>query len=93
MAIGFIRLRIKEPNLKRPFKVGNLGMTWFIGLLLIATIIVALVATFAVGTLMNFVIVAVISIILTLLPFWFIHLHKDSWTQEVKQLMVQQNKK
>ncbi|QNQ82226.1 amino acid permease [Lactobacillus sp. PV037] len=93
MAVGFIRLKIKEPNLKRPFKVGNLGMTWFIGLLLIATIIVALVATFAVGTWLNFIIVAVISIILTVLPFVIVHFHKDSWTQEVNELMAQQEKK
>ena len=87
MAIGFIRLRIKKPNLKRPFKVGNLGVAWFVGLLLIITIIIALVATFAVGTWMNFIIVAIISMVLTILPFWFIKIRKDSWAKEVKELI------
>lgn len=89
MAIGFIRLRIKQPNLKRPFKVGNRFVAWIVALILIATIIVGLVATFAVGTLKDFIIVAIISAVLILLPFWFVRIRKDSWTPEVKKLMAE----
>ena len=89
MAIGFIKLRIKQPNLKRPFKVGNTFVAWLIALILIATIIIALVATFAVGTLKDFIIVAIISAVLILLPFWFARIRKDSWTPEVKKLMAE----
>ena len=89
MAIGFIKLRINQPNLKRPFKVGNTFVAWLIALILIATIIIALVATFAVGTLKDFIIVAIISAVLILLPFWFVRIRKDSWTPEVKKLMAE----
>lgn len=91
MAIGFIRLRLKEPNLKRPFKVGNTFIAWIVSIVLIATIIIALIATFAVGTLSNFIIVAIISIVLTVLPFWFVKIRKDSWSSEVKELMAKDN--
>ncbi|MDE6492152.1 MAG: amino acid permease, partial [Lactobacillus sp.] len=93
MAIGFIKLRVQKPNLKRPFKVGNTFVAWVVSIVLIATIIVALIATFAVGTFINFIIVAIISIILILLPFWFVKIRKDSWTKEVKELMTQYSSK
>lgn len=93
MAIGFIKLRLQKPNLKRPFKVGNTFVAWVVSIVLIATIIVALIATFAVGTFINFIIVAIISIILILLPFWFVKIRKDSWTKEVKELMTQYSSK
>lgn len=91
MAIGFIRLRVKEPDLKRPFKVGNTFVAWLIGIVLILTITVALIATFAVGTWMNFIIVAIISAILILLPFLFVKIRKKSWSDEVKELMAKEN--
>ena len=91
MAIGFIKLRLQKPDLKRPFKVGNTFVAWIVSIVLIATIIIALIATFAVGTLSNFIIVAIISIVLTLLPFWFVKIRKDSWTSEVKDLMAKEN--
>lgn len=93
MAIGFIKLRLQKPNLKRPFKVGNTFIAWIVSIVLIATIIIALIATFAVGTLSNFIVVAIISIVLTLLPFWFVKIRKDSWTTEVKNLMTKYNLK
>lgn len=93
MAIGFIKLRLQKPNLKRPFKVGNTFVAWVVSIVLIATIIVALIATFAVGTFINFIIVAIISIVLILLPFWFVKIRKDSWTKEVKELMTQYSSK
>ncbi len=83
--------QIKDPNLKRPFKVGNTFIAWIVSIVLIATIIIALIATFAVGTLSNFIIVAIISIVLTVLPFWFVKIRKDSWSSEVKELMAKEN--
>lgn len=93
MAIGFIKLRLQKPDLKRPFKVGNTFVAWLISIILIATIVIALVATFAVGTFIDFVIVAIISAVLILLPFWFVRIRKAAWTDEVKDLMADHNSK
>ncbi|MCC4382636.1 amino acid permease [Limosilactobacillus reuteri] len=87
MAIGFIKMRVKEPNLKSDFKVGNSTVAWIIGIVLIVTIIVIMVATFIVGTLFNFIIVAGISAVIIILPFIFYHFKKDSWATEVKALI------
>lgn len=87
MAIGFIKLRIQKPDLKRPFKVGNRFVAWLVSIILILTIAIALIATFAVGTFVNFIIVAIISAVLIILPFWFVKIRKSSWTEEVKELM------
>ncbi|WP_225360421.1 amino acid permease [Limosilactobacillus reuteri] len=87
MAVGFIKMRVKEPNLKSDFKVGNSTVAWIIGIVLIVTIIVIMVATFIVGTLFNFIIVAGISAVIIILPFIFYHFKKDSWATEVKALI------
>ncbi len=93
MAIGFIKLRIQRPDIKRPFKVGNKFVAWLVTIVLILTIAIGLIATFAVGTFDNFLIVAIISIVLVLLPFWFIRIRKTSWTKEVKDLMAKTEEK
>ncbi|WP_295746798.1 amino acid permease [uncultured Limosilactobacillus sp.] len=89
MAIGFIKMRVKEPDLPTKFKVGNNFVAWLIGLVLIATIIVTLVATFSVGTLSDFIIVAVVSVVLILLPFWLYRIRNKNWKSDVAQLMKQ----
>ncbi|MEY8442082.1 amino acid permease [Lactobacillaceae bacterium 24-114] len=91
MAIGFIKMRVKEPNLKSDFKLGNKYVAWLIGLVLIVTIAVIMVATFIVGTLFNFIVVAVISAVIIILPFVFYHFKKASWATEVKDLIAKNN--
>lgn len=87
MAIGFIKMRVKEPNLKSEFKIGNSFVAWLIGLVLIITIAVIMIATFIVGTLFNFLVVAVISAVIIILPFIFFHFKKSSWATEVNNLI------
>ena len=87
MAIGFIKMRVKEPNLKSEFKIGNSFVAWLIGLILIITIAVIMIATFIVGTLFNFLVVAVISAVIIILPFIFFHFKKSSWATEVNNLI------
>lgn len=87
MAIGFIKMRVKEPNLKSEFKIGNSFVAWLIGLVLIITIAVIMIATFIVGTLFNFLVVAVISAVIIILPFIFFHFKKASWATEVNDLI------
>lgn len=87
MAIGFIKMRTQEPNLKSDFKVGNTLMAWILGIVLIMTIMVIMIATFIVGTLFNFLVVAIISAIIIAFPFISFHYKKDNWVNEVKSLM------
>ncbi|WP_404804681.1 amino acid permease [Limosilactobacillus avistercoris] len=93
MAIGFIKMRVKEPNLKSDFQVGNQFMAWLIGLVLIVTIGVIMVATFIVGTLFNFLVVAGISAVIIILPFIFFHFKKPRWATEVKALIKDNSRK
>lgn len=92
MAIGFIKMRVTEPNLKSDFKVGNTFVAWLIGLVLIVTIGVIMVATFIVGNLFNFLVVAIISAVIIILPFIFYHFKRPSWATEVKALIKADNK-
>lgn len=87
MAIGFIKMRVEKPNLTSDFKVGNTFVAWLIGLVLIITIGVIMVATFVVGTWFNFLVVAVISAVIIILPFIFFHFKKPEWAKEVDNLI------
>lgn len=69
------------------FKVGNTFVAWLIGLVLIITIGVIMVATFVVGTWFNFLVVAVISAVIIILPFIFFHFKKPEWAKEVDNLI------
>lgn len=93
MAIGFIKMRVEHPELKSSFTVGNNFVAWLVGLVLIITIGVIMVATFIVGTLFNFFVVAAISAVIIILPFIFFHFKKDSWTDEVQTLVKTESAK
>ncbi len=86
IAIAIIRLRQKQPDLERPYRLGNHGngLAYSVAYLLIFGIIVIIAATLLTTDLIQSIFVIVITVVLFVIPLYIdSHKNKD-WMVQVK---------
>jgi amino acid transporter len=83
MIVGIIRLRIKEPAIARPYRIGGKGnaMLYFCSALLLVTIIGAALATFAESGLTNSLAMLGIVGVFFGIPLVILACRKESWEE------------
>ena len=87
MAIGILRLRMKQPDTARPFKMGSDGTAWTIIVVFLITAAASTFATLWYQGLSHAAIIVGITVVLTLAPLIIVHFRKESWRTEIKQAM------
>lgn len=92
LGVGIIKHRKANPNMVRPFKVGGQKaksntFLYFNVILLFATIFVGVVLTLITSSVINFVIVAIITLVLFIAPLVIARKQNDVWIQEVNKLV------
>lgn len=86
IAIAFIRLRYTKPDLARPYRVGKNGngVAWVWTVFFIFGIFAIAIVTLATAGSMNAIIMAIITILLTVIPL-IINSHKnDQWLKDAQ---------
>lgn len=90
MAIALIRLRLKQPNLSRPFKIGGTnakgnGAAYFVCGVLIFAILVVFLSIIVSNNWVNILLVTLISVVMFVVPLIISHFKNPKWLKQVKE--------
>ncbi len=90
MAVGFIRMRLRSPELNHPFRIGKRGNG--LGIAVAVTLIVVTVGvnvlTFLYSSAVNNLVVSAITIVLFAAPLVIYRLHSSDWAEQAYTMMV-----
>lgn len=96
MAIAFIKLRYKQPDMERPFRVGGKnggnGVAWLVACVLWLAIAIVFLSILVSNTLVDILLVVVISVVLFVIPLIISHFKNPQWLEQVKKDLAEQNK-
>ncbi len=87
MAIAIVIMRIKKPNFKRPFRLGNNWLLYTVVALLLISILVSTIFTFLTSSTINNILVVAIAGAMFLAPFLIEKVRNKNWEKEVEELI------
>ena len=90
MAIALLKLRKKQPNLERPFRIGGAkskgnSMAWIVCIVLWIAILLVFLSILVSNNLLNIILVAGISVTLFIIPLIISRFKKDKWLEQVNR--------
>jgi amino acid transporter len=83
MAIGILRLRLSEPDLRRPFRMGNTPAAWVVVSVFLLVVVASTLATLWYQGWGNAMIILGITVVLSVLPLIIYWRRKPSWESDV----------
>lgn len=93
MALALIKLRYRQPHLKRPFHIGGQnqrnGWAWLTCGALWLAVITVFIAIIVTNSLMNDLLVLSIACIMIAIPLIICHYHNPQWLQQVEDDLSQ----
>jgi amino acid transporter len=87
MAIGILRLRMEQPDIARPFKMGSNSTAWTIVVVFLVTAAASTFATLWYQGRSHAAVIVGITVVLTVAPLIIMRFRKESWRTEIHQAM------
>ena len=91
IAVAVLKLRKDQPDLDRPYRIGKKGngLVWTVSIALILGIAIIVFATLFTTSLSQSLLVVIISVIFTIIPFIISKYKNDQWLIDIQKDMQQ----
>lgn len=91
IAVAVLKLRKDQPDLDRPYRIGKKGngLAWAVSIALILGIAIIVFATLFTTSLSQSLLVVIISVIFTIIPFIISKYKNDQWLIDIQKDMQQ----
>ena len=87
IAVAIVKLRKDQPDTLRPYRIGKSGngLAYLVSAMLIFSIIIVAFATLGTTSVMDAVLVALITVAMFVIPLIIYHFKNDEWLIDVKK--------